>query len=83
MSDGPKGRPSLIYFGNRLGNALALLAVGIALWAAGTEAAEGDPRLNPNLAWLRFLSPLVAVAAIVWTLAIIWRRIRPHKTHSR
>jgi type VI protein secretion system component VasK len=73
MSDEPKKR-SHIYFWNRLGTALALFAVSIALWAAGTEATSGDPRLNPNLAWLTFLSPLVAVAATTWTLAIIWRR---------
>jgi len=71
------------YFRKILGSALALFAVSIALRAAATEAASGDSHLNPNLAWLTFLSPLVAVAATVWMLAIIWGTIRPNKTHRR
>jgi hypothetical protein len=73
------------HFRKILGSALALFAVSIALRAAaaGTEAASGDPRLNPNLAWLTFLSPLVALAATVWTLVTVWRRIRPNKTHPQ
>jgi hypothetical protein len=82
MSDEPK-RPSLIHFWNRLGNALELFAVSIVLWTMGTEAANGHPRLNPTLAWLRFVSPFVAIAAIVWTLAIVKRRIRPNKRRPR